>query len=1741
MKTCRGKLTEHYKRTATVPTSVWSKKCPVNIHQIYTRLSWVKEEQTPAGSSQSELTHYTDVFNENEEGLVPNRILVQGQTGIGKSTFVKKLALDWAELNDKRTVDKQQDVKVRCEVDGSVSQNCEDSSREDYVDVSENETKALKRFELVLVVNLKEVSKCQSLKDVICGCNLFPEEDTAMTEQLLSYITKNQEKVLLVFDGYDEYRCGINSEIYEIFRGKKLRNCCVLITTRISKADDLREFKDVHSEITGFSEEDSEVFASRIVGSKTEAMELMDHLFEKKLTDLAKVPLLVLFFCTLWKKGKLESFPETKSKLYYMIVQYVLDHNQGKRSPGHFGKVEDYKEILAEIGKVALECLLKDDHVFELDQLSTSILCEESGFIGLLQVSEYTENLRPAGMVSFIHKSIQEFLAAWYTTYRCVPEGDLGEIKEHARTLEDFRVLENVFQFICGLSDNGAVKVFEHLASVRISNPGLDLSKTTLDVTSEMYIPLSHTTYAQEKFSELVYNCFQEVQSKPQLLNHCFDCTGGVVLVTRQLTELLKNTKVKNVTEFIRSDVVFPVLNNNKATYRILYELVDILKCLHIPLRITETESFTLGDFLMNLQKYWSSCHCRFTSILCFRNDQFQFYVTSLKLCCDNISRLFTGATAFSVQSGPTEWCLEQFCYKFLRSLQCGALVNSSILKALGVVIRNCKYLTSITIEKAECCFCDILESVPNPSKCTLKIGDRFGPQCTLQPSEVEKLATLLPRFTNILHLNLSLSFSCSETFVASVTQETLEELVLDEISLTPAAAAMLGRSLPGMSSLKNLTLSGGIFDDRVLQTKALFGGFNEALPLRQLCFSDFSIRDCLASLSNSLRFFFNLHYLKLTNINWNEHNLLHLLKSLEFIPNLETLMVVGERQSHSESCLESCSEEVDIQTSFTHNTLRTLEMRQISLTPPAAAALGRLLPEMSALERLVLTRRDGSTLQALEMGALFGGFNKTLPLQHLTFTGFSVRDCLSPLAESFRFFPNLQKPYLDIDFFIDGNNFPGFLESLRFIPCLRALIVNCKAMTRAGCTEEEQTASSLKTGCTPVSESNLYLDEISLTPVAAAALGRSISEMSSLEELILTGEDGNILQGVDMEALFGQFHKALPLRTLALRNITLTRAAAAALGRQLPEMSSLQRLEITGVDGSILQGEEMEALFGGFNKTLPLQRFTFTGFSIRGCLAPLSKSLRFFPNLQELSIDGVNMDEHNFFHLFWGVKLVPNLETLIVKSKPQSHSNFCSEEVDTEIRFTHENLRTLDLCGMGLTPAAAAALGRLLREMSSLQVLLLTDSTLLQAAEMDALFGGFNKPLPLVRVIFSGFSVSCLAPLAKSFRYFPDLVLIDLDIDCNNNALCGFLESDLFLPRIIPRLRILIVECKGLTHGGCTEEVNTMGHLTLTDFDSLELRKIRLTPAVATVLGQALSKMSSLQYLVLVSLDGTVLQGEEVEALFGGFDNTLPLQNLTFSGFNVRGCLAPLVKSFRFFPNLQSVAFKVAFSTEDQQNVCGLLDTLTFFPNVNTLSVQCEALTCPGCTDELNTVDRLTKISFPREITLSGINLAPAAAAALGRSVAGMSSLRTLKLTGKDGSILNAEEMEALFGGFNTTLPLRMLDFSGFNVRGCLAPLTNSLQFLPSLQHLTLTMLNLDEHDLYGLLKSFVFVSDLRKLDLSHNPLGHAVTSIVPHVINGLSRLLVVNLRQTASEEDLKCLQERVKQARPRLDVCID
>ena len=900
VETCRSKLARHYKKTAKIPTSVWSSVGQVELDKLYTRLSWVKKEQTPSGPSEEKLRHYTDLFTAEKGGSIPKRILVQGETGIGKSTFVKKLAVDWAELDDAEMTEEQKDV--------------------------------LRKFKLVVALPLKNVSTCKTLEEIISCSHLFPKDEKTSTDDLLSYIRDNQEKVLLVFDGYDEYRTVTEAEtqfgsrsdspICEIFQGNNLRDCTVLVTSRISQTDELQKDADKHAEVTGFDGEDKEAFMMKMLNSESKVQELISFLSKNKMDDLARVPLLNLFFCLLWKeaKDKLEGLTKTKTKLYQAIVRHILQYRHQKDSPRQFSKVneENYEDLLAEIGKVALEGLLKGSQVFEYGQLSEKVRGEKSLMVGLFQLSEHGASLEPTGVVSFIHKSIQEYLAAWYITYRCVPEGNLGGVEKQARTLEDCGELENVFQFVCGLSEQGAVKIFDHLATIRISDPSVDLSILIPDEENENDWPYHSALLKTMQFNKLVLNLFQECSSKAEVVTHFLHCTGRIVVPDYPFSSgELQLLKV--VSQGARSwNLVCKVGTSERCND--FFESVKFLECHYEPVHFTESSvEIKMGEFLTKFM-HVKCDFCALILVLCCCDGRIQFYIRGLNLDCDAHVRMFSEAAAASFDPSLSgKLFSNQPCLKFLSYLWIKVLSGKS-MKDLGALIGNCKHLKRIKVypntrldySESSDCVCDLLVQVKYPESCGFKFGSwMLGDlPLTLTSDGAEKLAGLLPRLSNIIRFYVDVSECCATavtTLVLSITHQTLKHLGLRGIRLSPSAVASLGQVLPEMSSLDTLLLSGA--EESILKAeeiKRLFGGFNKPLPLTHLDFSGFSVRGSLSPLTESFRFFPELLRLDLEKLDLNEHDLCDLLKSFTFLPKMEVLSLRGNPLGHAVTSIAS-------------------------------------------------------------------------------------------------------------------------------------------------------------------------------------------------------------------------------------------------------------------------------------------------------------------------------------------------------------------------------------------------------------------------------------------------------------------------------------------------------------------------------------------------------------------------------------------------------------------------------------------------------------------------------------------------------------------------------------------------------------------------------------------------------------------------------------------------------------------
>ena len=843
VEACRSKLADHYKRTAKVPTSVWSSVCQVKLDQIYTPLSWVKKELTPTGTLQSKLTDYGELFTADENGVVPKRIVVQGETGIGKSTFVKKLALDWAKLvGDKDVVNEAMAASSKCgggekpprEVHMGVSQ-AESSETRKQGDGRDSRFDALEKFQLVIVVPLKYVSKCQTFREVLSCARLIPRDEESLTDDLLTYVCNNQEKVLLVFDGYDEYRTGSVAEtqygprstspICEIFHGNELRDCSVLVTTRSSRAGELQEFgADKHAEVTGFDRGDQLAFMEKMLdGDSSVVCELQRFLEVKEVLDLARVPLLNLFFCLLFRqeKEKLMELGKRKTPLYRAIIQYILQYSNKRLSPAKVSKVkeEDYREILAEIGKVALESLLKGSQVFEYGQLSEKVRGEECVMVGLLQLSENEGSLEPTEIVSFIHKSVQEYLAAWFIAYRCVPQDNLGGLEKHFATLEDCESMVNVFQFVCGLSKDGAVKVLTHLSTVPANNTSVDLSVLMPVEDIETDLPFTGITKEHIRFSDLVLSCYQEGSPEPELIKYVFGCTRGIILLNRRAVNLDLLLKPQILTQrptfpwafFFCGDrigdgkYIFVLLKGAtgvKDAVVCLYESVKFLHLLNIPLRLVRNSKvMKLEDFLTRFLNCGCNEWCTFNSILCCRDGRVTLYITYLRLKCDRHISMFTEAVAAESDQSPSpNLCSSLSRLEFISVLSGVSLENRELLKEFGAVVRNSKRLQEIRY-KGNCGdIVDFLVQMVFPWKLFLTITKGANAE------DVNVAYDVLGREKNVC-LKINLPFIATETVMAiikSISPESLGEVSLNNIAFTESEVAALDEVLPKITFFKN-------------------------------------------------------------------------------------------------------------------------------------------------------------------------------------------------------------------------------------------------------------------------------------------------------------------------------------------------------------------------------------------------------------------------------------------------------------------------------------------------------------------------------------------------------------------------------------------------------------------------------------------------------------------------------------------------------------------------------------------------------------------------------------------------------------------------------------------------------------------------------------------------------------------------------------------------------------------------
>ena len=718
---CKEQLNSYYNTFSKVKIVPWDDSSSIQIDEIYTPLSWVRDHRKPSGVTQEKLEDYTDMFKGK-----PTRILVYGRPGIGKSTFCKKAAYDWS--------------KALKEV--------------------------LMNFYVLILIKLRDVCDVGNIRDVLRKSKLLASDGAISVDSLYDYIINNQDKVLLILDGYDEYSFAKeHSPILEIWKGEQLRDCHVIVTTRELKCDELRGPSHVQLEIHGFkSREQKRTFVREFLAGEDDLDEFMCYLEEKGLRDMAEIPLLLSMLCLLWKEKHREGLLKSRADIFTQFIQTMLHHKGESQQSIPFQEVTstEAREDLSNLGKVAFEALLQDRLYVSCSELSGNISRSFQKLIevGLFQIVNVT-SLNPEKGAYFIHKSVQEFLAAWHIKEEVLSiKGESTPSLSKVESFEKIVKMNEVLKFACELSTEAACVVFHHVGCV-----GGEESWSECDSISEneeLYLKL---------ISHSLFCCSAE--KRRDLCSVLSSYTGGTMFLDYNQLNITANEHLLK-SGMIPDGIIFRSTgDSSEKSYRDFITVAEDTDAVFLSCSGEKKAADLLKKFPRR----------PVTDFFLHEERKIIVYIRGI--------RKVDGVTF------PTE---------MLREL-ISPTAESTQMKRVGDLLNE-------NDSETASCLTENTDSITGPTPQSLSTVSNII-ICHIERQEMKMLADLLPLFTDLEFIIIDGNSSenidpqLTETLVSRIVfADRLETLVLDDINLTAKPAAVIARSLHQAPSLRFLDLS---------------------------------------------------------------------------------------------------------------------------------------------------------------------------------------------------------------------------------------------------------------------------------------------------------------------------------------------------------------------------------------------------------------------------------------------------------------------------------------------------------------------------------------------------------------------------------------------------------------------------------------------------------------------------------------------------------------------------------------------------------------------------------------------------------------------------------------------------------------------------------------------------------------------------------------------------------------------
>ncbi|XP_076134580.1 protein NLRC3-like, partial [Alosa pseudoharengus] len=322
-------------------------------------------------------------------------VLTKGVAGIGKTVSVQKFILDWAEGTANLDIHFIFPFPFR-------------------------------------ELNLMKERKL-SLVDLIQ--HFFPEIKDPRV------FSSSEHRVMFIFDGLDECRlppdfrsnprcCDVTEPasvdvlLINLIKGNLLPSALLWITTRPAAANQIPpECVAKVTEIRGFNDPQKEEYFRKRISDENLASRTITHLkSSRSLYIMCHIPVFCWISATVVEKTSKEldkvKMPRTLTQMYthFLIIQTSI------KNVKYTQRKETDEEVIFKLGKLAFQQLEKGNLIFyEEDLRECGIdITEASVYSGVCtQIFREESGLYQGKVFSFVHLSIQEFLAALYV-FLCI-------------------------------------------------------------------------------------------------------------------------------------------------------------------------------------------------------------------------------------------------------------------------------------------------------------------------------------------------------------------------------------------------------------------------------------------------------------------------------------------------------------------------------------------------------------------------------------------------------------------------------------------------------------------------------------------------------------------------------------------------------------------------------------------------------------------------------------------------------------------------------------------------------------------------------------------------------------------------------------------------------------------------------------------------------------------------------------------------------------------------------------------------------------------------------------------------------------------------------------------------------------------------------------------------------------------------------------------------------------------------